>query len=450
MAKATEAAVAELIGRHALPLRGRPDDYTPLLEAIGQARFVLLGEASHGTAEFYRQRAEITRRLIREKGFNAVAVEADWPDAYQINRYVRADSHDADARAALSGFKRFPAWMWRNREVVDFVEWLRRHNSEQAADKKAGFYGIDLYSLHTSIDAVLDYLQRVDRPAAAAARRRYSCFDHFGQDTQSYGYAASMGWAPSCEEAVVGQLIELRRRAAEFARRDGRIAADDFFFAEQNARLVRNAERYYRSMFLGEVSSWNLRDQHMIETLEALVEHLDSQGPPCKVVVWAHNSHLGDARATEMGVRGELNVGQLMRERHSGNVWLVGFTTYSGAVTAASEWGAVAERKRVRPALQGSFEVEFHGAPQKDFLLLLRPEASNSEMVEALRQPRLERAIGVVYLPGSERFSHYFAAQLSEQFDAVLHFDQTTAVEPLEPGSEWHTGEAPETYPFGV
>ncbi|MEW6127249.1 MAG: erythromycin esterase family protein [Acidobacteriota bacterium] len=430
------------------PLEASMEDYDPLMNLIGDARLVLLGEASHGTHEFYKERAQITKRLINEKGFNAIAVEADWPDAYRINRYVRGESADAEAIDALDGFKRFPAWMWRNADVLDFIGWLRAHNeSLKGKAVMSGFYGLDLYSLHTSIEAVLNYLDKVDPGAAAAARRRYSCFEHFGEEPQEYGYAATFGLAQSCEREVVQQLIEIQRQARHYASLDGRIAADDFFYAEQNARLVKNAEEYYRKMFQGRISSWNLRDRHMAETLHALIAHLEQQDGYAKVVLWAHNSHLGDARATDMGRAGELNVGELVRERYHGDAVLVGFTTYSGTVTAASNWGRPAERKRVRPALTGSYEAVFHEVGMPRFMLNLQ-EASRA--ARSLREPMLERAIGVIYLPESERQSHYFRARLANQFDAVLHFDETRAVEPLERTSEWEAGEAPETFPSGI
>jgi erythromycin esterase-like protein len=435
----------------AYPLTGSGGDYDPLMKLIDDARFVLLGEASHGTHEFYRERAKITKRLILEKGFTAVAVEADWPDAYRVNRYVRGRGTDAGSVDALGGFKRFPAWMWRNADVLDFVGWLRAHNDARSPDQsKAGFYGLDLYSLHSSMEAVLNYLDKIDPEAAGRARHRYSCFDHFGEDTQTYGYVAGLGLTESCETEVLNQLVELRRRAAEYASRDGRVAEDEFFFAEQNARLVKNAEQYYRSMFRGRVSSWNLRDQHMTETLYALVSHLEKQGERPKIVVWEHNSHLGDARATQMGEGGEWNVGQLVRERHGREAVLVGFTTYSGTVTAASDWGAPAERKRVRAALPESYEALFHEVGVPRFLLPLR---EGGRAAEGLSEPRLERAIGVIYRPETERGSHYFYARLTDQFDAVLHFDETRAVEPLERTTRWQMGEkgeSPETFPSGM
>src|SRR5215207_3319664 len=358
----TDAMLADAVRKAAHPLTGGAADYDPLMELIGDARFVLIGEASHGTHEFYRERAQITKSLITEKGFTAVAVEADWPDAYRVNRYVRARGDDAESVDALSGFKRFPTWMWRNADVLDFVGWLRAHNDAlPRSAAKVGFYGLDLYSLHASMEAVLGYLDQIDPEAAKRARYRYSCFDHFGEDTQAYGYAVGFGLTESCEDEVISQLVELRRRAAEYASRDGRVAEDEFFFAEQNARLVKNAEEYYRSMFRGQASSWNLRDRHMVETLHALVAHLNGRSEGgAKVVVWAHNSHLGDARATEMGERGEWSVGQLVREKYGGESVLVGFTTYAGTVTASSDWDAQPERKRVRPALKDSYEALFH------------------------------------------------------------------------------------------
>jgi erythromycin esterase-like protein len=449
MLDATSLILSNAIREAAHPLTGASSDYDPLIRLIDDARFVLLGEASHGTHEFYRERAQITKRLIQEKGFTAVAVEADWPDAYRVNRYVRGRGDDREAVDALGGFKRFPTWMWRNADVLDFVGWLRAHNDALPQNAtKVGFYGLDLYSLHASIESVLGYLDKVDPEAAKRARYRYSCFDHFGEDTQSYGYATGFGLTESCESEVVGQLVELRRRAAEYASRDGRVAEDEFFFAEQNARLVKNAEEYYRSMFRGRVSSWNLRDQHMAETLDALQAHLERQGgSAAKVVVWEHNSHLGDARATQMGEAGEWNVGQLVREHHGSEAVLVGFSTYTGTVTAATDWDAPAERKSVRPALPESYETLFHEVGIPRFLLPLRDESRASA---GLREARLERAIGVIYRPETERQSHYFYARLPDQFDAVLHFDETRAVEPLERTAPWESGEPPETYPSGM
>jgi len=428
------------------PLTGSPGDFDPLIARVGDARFVLIGEASHGTHEFYRMRAEITKRLIMEKGFTAVAVEADWPDAYRVNRYVRAASDDPDATEALADFRRFPQWMWRNADVLDFVGWLRAHNDAlPRAATRVGFYGMDLYSLHASMEAVLRYLDSVDPSGARRARDRYACFDQFGDDPQLYGHAATSGYARSCEAEVVAQLVELRRSAAEYARRDHGIPPDALFYAEQNARLVANAEEYYRAMFGSRASSWNLRDRHMAETLEALDAHLVHDGRPPRMVVWAHNSHLGDARATEMSRSGELNVGQLARERHGRNAVLVGFSTYTGTVTAASDWGADAERKVVRPGLGGSYEALFHEVGGPNFMLELAAGAD-----AALPHPKLQRAIGVIYRPETERQSHYFHAALQRQFDVLLHYDRTRAVEPLERTAAWVRGEVPETFPSAL
>jgi erythromycin esterase-like protein len=425
-------------------LDGTERDYRPLLERIGEARFVLLGEGSHGTHDFYHQRAEITKRLIIEKDFSAVAVEADWPDAYRVNRYVMGEGDDRSADAALAGFERFPTWMWRNTVVLDFVEWLREENSSRNANAKTGFFGLDLYSLFSSMRTVVDYLDRVDPDAARRARYRYSCFEHFGEDSQAYGYTASFDLSRSCENEAVSQLVELQRRAMDYL---GRAGGDELFDAEQNARLVKNAEEYYRSMFRGRQSSWNLRDSHMVETVESLVSHYARHGREPKVVIWAHNSHLGDARATEMGKRGELNVGQLIRQRHGDDAVLVGFTTYTGTVTAAHDWDDPGERRRVRPALPNSYELGFHDTGIPRFFLDLRDGAAGTRLMS---EPRLERAIGVVYRPETERISHYFLADMRRQFDAVFHFDETRAVEPLEKPERWHDIEPPETFPSGI
>jgi erythromycin esterase-like protein len=409
-----------------------------VLERAARARIVLLGEATHGTHEFYALRAELTRRLVGEHGFAAVAAEADWPDAYRVNCFVRGADDDASPEQALRDFRRFPAWMWRNTVVVDLVEALRTLNE---SGREAGFYGLDLYSLHASMEAVVRFLERVDPEAALRARERFACFEQFrtNGDGQTYGQAAELGGAEPCEDDVVAQLLELRSRAEELAAVDGRVAADRTFAAEQNARVVVNAEAYYRSMFRGRASSWNLRDRHMADTLDALAEHVDDA-----VVVWAHNSHVGDARTTEMSRWGELNLGQLARERHPDETFVVGFSTYAGTVTAASGWGGEAERKRVRPGLAGSWEEQLHelvGGGGCAVALAEEPE---------LAEPRLQRAIGVVYLPDTERTSHYLVARPGLQFDALVHVDETRALEPLERTSDWEAGELPETYPSAL
>lgn len=423
-----------------------------LEELIGDARIVLIGESSHGTHEFYQARAAITQWLIEEKGFCAVAAEADWPDAYRVNRYVRGVGDDTDADAALSGFERFPAWMWRNTVVRDFVEWLRTHNAHRADHGRgqAGFYGLDLYSLHRSMHEVVAYLDTVDPKAAARARERYACFDHASADDgQAYGFAAAYGAGPSCERQAIEQLVELHDNAWAYAQRDGLLAEDELFYAQQNAQTVRNAEVYYRAMFSGRVSSWNLRDKHMAQTLEALVTHLDRHPntPPARIVVWAHNSHVGDARATEVWADGQLTLGQLVRERYGDDARLIGLSTYSGTVTAASDWGGIAERKAVRPALDGSVEELLHQVGASPVLVSAR---LNPDAAPPLGDVRLGRAIGVIYRPETERQSHYFHVRPADQFDAMIHIDKTRAVEPLEPTSVWIAGETPETYPSGL
>ena len=445
---AVTSTLVEDLRRAAWPLTGAVTDLDPLVDLVGDARFVLIGEASHGTHDFYRLRAELTQRLILEKGFTAVAAEADWPDAYRVNCYVRGDGGDPTANAALANFRRFPTWMWRNTVVLEFVDWLREHNGHlPAGAPPVGFFGLDLYSLSNSAEEVLRYLDRVDPGAARRARERYACFAHYGEDAQADGYEASLGLAPSCEQEVVHQLVELQRNATEYLRRDGHASEDDLFYAEQNARLVKNAEEYYRTMLGGSVSSWNLRDRHMADTLDALEAHLARRGQPPRIVVWEHNSHLGDARATEMGERGEWNVGQLARERHPGETVNIGFTTDHGSVTAADDWDQPPQRMQVQPGLPGSYEELFHQVNLPRFLLTLR---GSERWVDALREPRLERAIGVIYRPQTERWSHYFNARLADQFDAVIHVDESRALEPLERTAGWASSEAPETYPFAV
>ena len=438
-------AAAAAVRNAALWFESGRDGLDPLIEAVGDARLVLIGEASHGTDEFYRIRADLTAALIEHKSFNIVAAEADWPDAYRANRWVRLVSDEPDAASALGDFTRFPRWMWRNDVVVEFLQWLRGHNATRVFRQRVGFYGLDLYSLHTSMEAVLRYLDKIDPDGARRARERYACFEDSKGAPQSYGYAATVGLSRSCEDEVVAQLVELRKRAVEYASRDGYVAEDEYFFAEQNARLVRNAEEYYRSMFRGRADSWNLRDTHMMETLEALIQWIRQRSGDAKAVVWAHNSHLGDARATQMGQWGELNVGQLVRQKHGLDARLIGFTTHTGTVTAARDWGEPAERRQVRRSLAGSYERLFHDTGLNRFCLRLEEEPART----ALMRPRLERAIGVVYKPETERGSHYFQARLPDQFDVVIHVDTTTALTPLE---KWSLEEAdlPETYPTGV
>nr|WP_211254840.1 erythromycin esterase family protein [Nevskia soli] len=420
-----------------------PHDYDGLLQLAAGKRFVLLGEASHGTHEFYAMRAAITRRLISEQGFEAVAVEGDWPDAWLVNRFVNG-AGSGSAEAALDAFQRFPTWMWGNRDVLEFIRWLQQHNAALSVDQRIGFYGLDLYSLYTSADAVIRYLEQVDPDQATVARQRYALLDHV-RDAQSYGYQAAMSLRPAARNAVLQQLQDLRTRAGQYLERDGLSARESQFAAERNAAVVANAEQYYRAMFGSRTSTWNLRDAHMRDTLLALSAHCVQRGGSGKVVVWAHNSHLGDARATEMGRQGEWNLGQLMREAAGNETLLVGFTTYTGRVAAASNWDGPVEHKLVRPALADSYEHLFHSTRLDRFFLPLRDPAA-----APLRKSMLERAIGVIYLPQTERASHYFEASIAAQFDAIFHLDETSAVEPLDLPEHWHRAEAPDTYPFGV
>lgn len=433
--------------RLAVPLDGSNRDFDALIELIGDAPFVLLGEATHGTHEFYRVRAQITKRLIAERGFSGVCIEGDWPDAYRVNRYVRGARDDAEAVESLGGFARFPTWMWRNAEVLDFIGWLREYNDTlRGSLPKAGFYGLDLYSLFASIDAVIAYLERIDPNAAQVARERYDCLSPYEHRTENYAYAIFRG-SPSCKDEVLAQLLDIQRRASIYAKTDGLAAEDEYFYAQQNARVAVEAENYYRTMLDEDTSSWNLRDTHMVNTLERLAEHLARTTGSAKLIVWAHNSHVGDASATSMGRRGEINVGSLMRRRHGRSAVLVGFTTYAGTVTAASEWHRPEERKRVRDARPDSYEGFFHELGIPSFYLPLRPYRPH---VPGLPESMLERAIGVVYKPETELVSHYFRANMLQQFDAVFHYDTTRAVQPLERTAVWEAGEVPETYPSGV
>ena len=451
--RTADRAALSALGQAARPIEGRDDDYDELLAEICDRRVVLIGEATHGSHEFYGERARITQRLIEDHGFTVVAVEADWPDAYRVNRYVMGLSADRSAAEALADFRRFPTWMWRNTEVVQFVDWLHERNALTADPlQMARFHGLDLYSLRSSIDAVVAYLDEIDPDEARRARERYSCFDHVGAEGQAYGFALAYEQALPCEAEVVSQLISLRQQAAEYARRDGWLAEDELFCAEQNAVVVRDAEEYYQQMYRAEVSSWNLRDRHMAATLDALLDHFDRRSGHTKVVVWEHNSHIGDARATGMSVRGELNVGQLARQRYGEHsVALIGLTTYDGEVTAATDWGRPARRRTVRPALPESYEhllpevVDERLAPARFWLPMTDPAAA-----AVVAEPRLERAIGVVYRPQTERASHYFPARLDRQFDVVVHLDRTCALHPLDDVAAWDPLEPPETYPTGI
>jgi erythromycin esterase-like protein len=438
----------EAVQEFAYPLTGNRRDFDRLLRHAGKCSFVMLGEASHGTHEFYHARAEISKRLITEYGFNLLCWEADWPDALRVNRYIRGRDEDASAEEALRGFKRFPSWMWRNQDILELVEWLRSHNESLSENSsRISVHGLDLYSLHSSMNAVIHYLEKTDPAAAAEARKRYGCFEDFGEDPQAYGLMAGLQEMANCEKEVIQQLLDMQRRTAQELHPDERAGADELFYAEQNARVAANAEHYYRAMYRGRPNTWNLRDTHMANTLDDLFAHLEKHGEKPKAIVWAHNSHLGDARATQMSERGELNLGQLIRERHDGDCWNVGFTTYTGTVMAADDWDRPAKIKRVRPGLDNSFENLFHQTGLQSFLLNIR---QNADLSRGLDEPMLERAIGVIYRPETERYSHYFEAHLARQFDSVIHFDETTALTALERVAEHEKEELPETYPSGV
>ncbi len=435
-------SLAERLGEAAeiLPEIDDPD-FPDLFDRFADARIVLLGEASHGTSEFYQARAAISRRLIEKHGFTIVAVEADWPDAASVDRFVRHRAkREGEGADADSPFQRFPTWMWRNTDVDDFIRWLRGHNMALEPETMAGFYGLDLYNLGGSIRAVIDYLDDVDPDAAKLARERYGCLQPYSRDPQLYGRLAITEGYARCEQPVVQMLKELHSKRLAYAAADG----DEWLDAAANARLVKNAEAYYRAMYYGAADSWNLRDTHMFETLCQLLE---AKGPGAKAIVWAHNSHIGNAAFTEMGQeREELNIGQLCKERFGDQARLIGFGTDRGTVAAATDWDGEMEVKAVRPSLPGSQERLSHDTGLPRFLIDLR-EGRDDALREALMEPRLERFIGVIYRPETERWSHYAEAILPRQFDAWIWFDETEAVTPL-PG-ETRSGED-DTYPFGL
>jgi protein-L-isoaspartate(D-aspartate) O-methyltransferase len=404
----------------------------PLLARIGDARVVLLGEASHGTSEFYRMRERISRELITKKGFRFVAIEGDWPDAARVDHYVR---HLEYPPSEWTAFARFPVWMWRNNEVGAFIDWLRHHNAALKGASRVAFHGLDLYSLYDSIRAVLKYLDQVDPHSAGVARERYGCLTPWQSDPATYGHAALTGAYPTCEADVVRVLTDLLHKRRDYAERDG----ERFMDAVQNARLITNAERYYRIMYYGSRASWNLRDSHMFETLKTL---LAFYGPRSKAIVWAHNSHIGNAAATEMFSRGEYNLGHLCRKEFGDLAYAIGFGTHTGTVAAASNWDGPMEIKTVLPAIPDSYEHVCHETGKPSFLLNLR---RSNEM--GLRKPRFERAIGVIYRPETELASHYFQAVLPDQFDEYVWFDETRAITPFETKT---LEDLPDTYPFGL
>jgi erythromycin esterase-like protein len=435
---ATDAAEAAAAIRQEcvhLPPPERTDDFESSFDHLGAAKVVLLGEATHGTSEFYRARAAITRRLIERHGFTIVALEADWPDASRVDRHVR---HRRGGRFDEAVFARFPTWMWRNEEFAAFVAWLRAHNAARPADRRVELRGLDVYSLRSSIAAVLDYLDRIDPEGARAARQRYACLTPWQADPAWYGHAVLRGQHDPCEKEVVAQLRDMLAKRLEYSRKDG----EDYFDAAQNARIVHAAEAYYRIMYRGSTESWNVRDRHMFDTLQHVMA---ARGADAKAVVWAHNSHIGNAAATAMGWYGEFNIGELCRTAYGDEAILVGFGTDRGTVAAADEWDGPLRIKTVTPARTDSHERVFRQAGIARSLTDLSP--GRRELREILSRQRLERAIGVVYRPESELTSHYFQAILPEQFDLYVWFEETRAVTPL-PADAPHG--VPETYPFGV
>ncbi|MFL6741142.1 MAG: erythromycin esterase family protein [Sphingomicrobium sp.] len=428
-----------LIADTAEPLPDIDDrTFAEFFDRFGDARVVLLGEASHGTSEFYRARAAISRRLIERHGFNIVAVEADWPDAATIDRYAR---HRPWRRGELKAFERFPTWMWRNREVDRFICWMRQYNERHPYERMCGFYGLDLYNLSGSMQAVIDFLDREDPELARLAQRRYGCLDPWAEQPQLYGRNALIEGYARCEVGVVQMLKDLLQKQVDCFAEE----CDEWLDAAANAQLVKNAEAYYRVMYHGSAESWNLRDTHMFETLNMI---LDAKGPESKAIVWAHNSHIGNAAFTDMGMhREELNIGLLAKDKFGHEARLIGFGTHTGTVAAADDWDEPMKIKRVRPSLPESYERVSHDAEIPSFLLDLREGQRDERLAAELMEPRLERFIGVIYRPETERWSHYSEAILPRQFDAWVWFDETNAVTAL-PG-EQRPGED-ETYPFGL
>ena len=438
-AERSSEELIDLLRRSAEPL---PDieaaEFATPFSRYGDARVVLIGEASHGTSEFYRARAAITRRLIEQHGFNIVAIEGDWPDAARIDRHVRRVEVSADEETA---FARFPSWMWRNRETLDFVRWLRGHNVSRDPAERAEFRGLDLYSLRASMEAVLRYLDRSDPARAAEARQRYACLTPWQDDPAAYGQHVEWGAGDSCEAAVVEQLGELLWARLESLERD-----EGLFDAAQNARVVRSAEQYYRLMYRASVSSWNLRDNHMFDTLKQVLKH---RGRQAKAVVWAHNSHIGDAAATAMGWQGEFNLGQLCRIGWGDDAVLIGMGTDHGEVAAADDWDGELRIKSVLPARADSWEHLFLQVGLPASLTDWRG-AGKTTLRHALSEALLQRAIGVVYRPQSERQSHYYESVQGEQFDAYLWFTRTSPITPLDGPIAGDQGQEAETFPFGV
>ncbi|MCC5015126.1 MULTISPECIES: erythromycin esterase family protein [unclassified Legionella] len=421
--------------------------FDKIIDSIGEARIVLMGEATHGTEEFYQTRIALSQLLIEQKGFKAIAIEGDWPSVYSMHRYILGSNEFRNERTALDGFTRFPTWMWANTSMPPFLHWLRQYNDNLDVKAKVGIYGLDLYSLHDSMQAIIAFLASHQPDLAEQAKNRYACFDHTAMDPQMYGYFVNQHLKHSCIKEVKDQLLEMQHRTFSTLNADKLLLSEAEFYANQNARLVKNAEEYYRAMFEPRAISWNLRDSHMAQTLSNVIAHIESKSNlPAKVIVWAHNSHVGDARATEMNDRGEVNLGQLVREHYDTSSYLLGFSTYTGTVMASSDWDYPAEIKTVLPALEASYEALFHKLSTSTFFLNLR---NKSHLIELLKHARLQRAIGVIYLPESERLSHYYFSRLPYQFDSIIHIDKTSALTALSKENQLRPDDLPETYPTG-
>ncbi|WP_367606762.1 erythromycin esterase family protein [Legionella sp. W05-934-2] len=421
--------------------------FEKIIDGIGEARIVLMGEATHGTEDFYQTRIELSKLLIEKKGFHAIALEGDWPSVYQMHRYILGDEKIDNVYTALNRFKRFPTWMWGNTTIPPFLNWLRNYNHTHDSKSKVGIYGLDLYSLHDSMQAIVEYLDQQKPQLAEKAKSRYACFDHIAMDPQMYGYFVNRHLKRSCIKEVSDQLLEMQYQTLSKIKSDKLMQSEVEFYINQNARLIKNAEEYYRVMFEPRAISWNLRDNHMAQTLSNIISHIETKtNSLAKVIVWAHNSHVGDARATEMNDRGEVNLGQIVREHYDISSYLLGFSTFDGTVLASSDWDCPPTIKKVLPALEASYEALFHKVDIKQFYLNLR---SDSHLIDLLKHARLQRAIGVIYIPETERLSHYLFSRLPYQFDGIIHLDNTKALSALSLSGELNDGELPDTYPSG-
>lgn len=448
----SEISLIAAIKKHAIPMKGQMTDYDDIISAAKDKIFVMIGCTTHGTKEFYRTRAEITGRLIQDMHFDALAIESDWQGALRINNFTQSLINES-AEDALSGFNQFPTWLWRNNEIINFIEWLRIYNTtyrkpEKDNDAPVNTYGIDIYGMKATLNALLNYLNQVDSVAAKRARRRFKCLENFINPLTSEGPLPEFDLNDSCAHDAAMQLFELRRKADEYIKKEYPDAENAYFHAKQNANILCHAEEYYRSIMHGDPDSWNIRNRHMFETLEDLAHHLGTRlGRPPRIAVWAHNAHIGNARATEMNKRGELNVGQLIEDKYKDKSLLIGITGSCGTVLAADNWDEPGRVKKMNRPLPGSYEELFYGLKNRGFVLDLR---DNNAAVAGLVVPRLQRSIGVIYKPETERYSHYLEVCLPEQFNFLLHFDETTAIKPLDTQTRKHYAEYGETYPSGL